>query len=77
MGNDNAHAKISPSSLARLFHCPGSFTLGEENPQPSRDSIYSLEGTKAHEVGEIALVTNQEALAVTDDEEMAHLGGIV
>lgn len=42
------HSKFSASGAARWFTCPGSVALSEG--VPSKDSIYSLEGTLAHEV---------------------------
>src|ERR1700678_4584771 len=52
------HAKFSASSMSRIEKCPGSVTLSEG--LPDRDSIYSIEGTKAHTVLE-TILTNKLA----------------
>lgn len=46
--HERAHSKYSASGSERYFNCPGSVELSEG--VPDRDSVYSLEGTKAHEV---------------------------
>ena len=48
-----AHAKLSASSSARWLNCPGSVQATENLPNPS--SKYALEGSAAHELGEICL----------------------
>lgn len=48
-----AHAKLSASSSARWLNCPGSVQATENLPNPS--SNYALEGSGAHELGEICL----------------------
>lgn len=51
-----AHSKFSASGAERWFNCPGSVVLNET--VPARDSVWSLEGTKAHEVLERTLKLN-------------------
>ena len=58
------HARFSPSSAERYIHCTPSLRLGEEHGPPDTGSVYTAEGTEAHELGEFLLRT---AL----DEEMA------
>lgn len=78
MGDNAAHAKLSPSSLYRVKECPGSFQLYTQYPPKPWESPYAIEGTKAHEVGEVALRTNQEVEAITEDEDMIyHVGRYV
>ena len=48
-----AHAKLSASSSARWLNCPGSVRATENLPNPS--SKYALEGSAAHELGELCL----------------------
>ncbi len=45
---ERAHSKFSASGSERWFNCPGSVELSEGVRQ--KDSIWSIEGTKAHEV---------------------------
>jgi hypothetical protein len=45
---ERKHSKFSASGSERWFNCPGSVRLSEGIP--SKDSIWSIEGTKAHEV---------------------------
>lgn len=57
-----AHSKYSASGAERYFNCPGSVALSEG--LPDKDSVWSLEGTKAHEVLErimLALMQNVNA----------------
>jgi hypothetical protein len=44
---ERKHSKFSASGSERWFNCPGSVALSEG--MPSKDSIWSIEGTKAHE----------------------------
>ena len=43
-----AHSKFSASGAERWFCCPGSVSLSEG--LPDKETIYSKEGTEAHEV---------------------------
>lgn len=47
------HSKMSPSSLYRRRACPGSYT--KEQGLDDTSSVYALEGSCAHEAGEICL----------------------
>lgn len=53
---ERKHAKFAASSAERYFNCPGSVALSEGIPP--KDNIYSLEGTRAHEVLE-SIVTSK------------------
>ena len=47
-----AHAKLAPSGAERWVNCPGSLMF---NDLPAKETIYSKEGTLAHEAAEKAL----------------------
>ena len=49
------HARFSPSSADRYIHCTPSLVLGEEYGPGDTGSVYSAEGTEAHELGEYLL----------------------
>ena len=49
------HARFSPSSADRYIHCTPSLRLGEEHGPPDTGSVYTAEGTEAHELGEYLL----------------------
>lgn len=51
--SERAHSKYSASGSERWFNCPGSVKISEGLPDVQ--TIYSEEGTKAHEVHEIYL----------------------
>jgi len=51
------HARFSPSSADRYIHCTPSLRLGEEHGPPDTGSVYTAEGTEAHELGEFLLRT--------------------
>lgn len=53
MNEQRKHSKYSASGAERWIHCPGSVSLSEG--VPDKDSPWSLEGTKAHEVLETIL----------------------
>lgn len=46
--SERKHSKFSASGSERWFNCPGSVELSEGIPD--RDTVWSIEGTKAHEV---------------------------
>jgi hypothetical protein len=46
------HAKLAPSSAERWVNCPGSLMF---NDLPGKETVYSKEGTLAHEAAEKAL----------------------
>lgn len=60
------HFRYGPSSSKRWLSCPGSIQLSKDCAR--EESIYAMEGTKAHGVAEAALKQNTDA--VCDDEEM-------
>ena len=53
----NRHARFSPSSADRYIHCTPSLRLGEEHGPPDTGSVFTAEGTEAHELGEFLLRT--------------------
>lgn len=57
--SERKHSKYSASGAERWFNCPGSVELSEG--VPSKDSVWSIEGTKAHEVLEELLLAAIEA----------------
>jgi len=78
MGDNAAHAKLSPSSLYRIKECSGSVQLYKQYPPTPWESPYAIEGTLAHEVGEVALNTRQPVSVITEDEDMIyHVGRYV
>lgn len=48
MHQERAHSKFSASGAERWFNCPGSVALSEG--VPDKDSVWSKEGTQAHEI---------------------------
>lgn len=46
-----SHARFAPSSAHRIYDCPASLTLNEQ--EPDREIIEAAEGTVAHHVAEI------------------------
>jgi hypothetical protein len=52
--NQRAHSKFSASGSERWLNCAASVALEEKSP-PSADSVWSIEGTRAHEVLEVVL----------------------
>lgn len=65
------HYRISPSSLHRVFNCPGSLRLSEQ--YESRSSSYADEGTLAHDLA-AQLLRGREVLAETA-EMQGHIEG--
>ena len=51
------HARFSPSSADRYIHCTPSLRLGEEYGPADTGSVFTAEGTEAHELGEYLLRT--------------------
>ena len=49
----SGHSKYPASGMDRIKECPGSAALSAT--QPSRDTVWTLEGTKAHKVLEVTL----------------------
>lgn len=58
-----AHAKLSPSAAERWINCPGSIRLSEQCP-PAPSSDYADEGTAAHALAELKVlsITNNVAI---------------
>ncbi len=56
----STHAKRAPSSAKRWIHCPGSVRLSEGYPDTS--SPQAREGTAAHELAEMSLAHNLDAI---------------
>ena len=53
--DEQEHSPLGPSSLSRIFACPGSFALSqlpEVKARGNRSSIYSAKGTFAHGLAE-------------------------
>lgn len=65
------HARFSPSSSDRIMACPASVKLSEAAP-PERESAYASEGTTAHGLAELWLLSGAvpEALNMAGREEM-------
>lgn len=58
---EKIHSKIGASSAYRWFACPGSVALASTMPkQPS--TIYAAEGTAAHELADMCLSTETDAI---------------
>lgn len=62
-----AHAKLSPSAADRWIHCPGSIRLAEQCP-PAGSTEYADEGTAAHALAELKVLslTNKVAVELFD-----------
>lgn len=53
------HSKLGASSASRWLNCPGSVKLSETLP-PQPSSEYALEGTAAHKLAEICLISKDK-----------------
>ena len=60
---EKQHARLSPSATKRWMTCPGSIGLTEKLGVENKSSKYAAEGTVAHEVHELCLLKNQDAIA--------------
>lgn len=69
---ERSHSACSPSSAYRFMACPGSIRLIAQAPA-QKDSIYALQGTAAHELGELCLANKQDAAEYVDRE----VGGFI
>lgn len=58
-----AHAKLSPSAADRWIHCPGSIRLAEQCP-PAGSTEYADEGTAAHALAELKVLSLTNKVAV-------------
>lgn len=68
-----AHSKYSASGSERWLNCAASVELEEMSP-PSKDTFWSLEGTRAHEVLEQILLGQEPILNFdTPDEMIEHV----
>lgn len=73
MTGPSAHAVLSPSSAHRWINCPASVRLSEKVHGPETVSIFALEGTKAHALGEMkaslefGFITRDEFSAAYDE----------
>jgi len=61
--SERKHSDYSASGSERWFNCPGSVALSRG--LPDRDSVWSIEGTKAHEVLE-RILTNDSSYNLAD-----------
>lgn len=64
-----AHAKLSASGAHRWMACPGS--VNAEGGRVDRTSSFAEEGTRAHDLMEIALKSGKPCRDLTQDREMA------
>ena len=55
------HAKLSASGSERWLNCPGS-VQAEENYPPGKSSPFAMEGSMAHELADLCLKNNKDAL---------------
>jgi hypothetical protein len=53
------HAILAPSKAEQWMTCPGSISLGLD--QPDKESTYAIEGTAAHELSAVCLETETSA----------------
>jgi hypothetical protein len=56
-----AHAKLSASGSSKWLNCPGSVQAEEKYP-PQGSSVFALEGTMAHEVADLCLKNEKDAI---------------
>lgn len=57
------HAKLGASSAHRWLNCPGSVSAIEALPIGDTSSPFAIEGTAAHELSEICLLSGEDAEA--------------
>ena len=53
-----SHARFAPSSAHRIYDCPASLLLNEN--EPDREIYEAAEGTVAHHIAEICARTRRE-----------------
>jgi hypothetical protein len=63
-----AHCNYAPSSAHRWLACPGCVKLSAE-AGPGESSVYAIEGTQAHSLGEYCLEHNFDPLKARVDEK--------
>lgn len=63
------HYKLSPSASKRWMNCPGSLKLSRGIP--NKDSVYSIEGTQAHDVAETCFKKACRAAVVAKNKDTA------
>lgn len=68
----NGHALISPSGVYRWGRCLGSLTGIHESRAKNPDSVASVEGTTAHYILELALITGQAPSKHTPETVTTH-----
>ena len=62
----SGHALFGPSTLPRVFRCPGSVRLAIVNNAPiHRESEYAREGSRAHAVAADALMSERDLASYT------------
>ena len=66
MTGPTAHAALGASSAYRWMACPGSVELTKDIPRKS--SAYSLEGTAAHAMGELAIKEGKDPVAYVGED---------
>lgn len=79
MTGERAHARLGASNAARWMACPGSVKLSEQAP-PKPPSPYAEEGTRAHKLAELALVSGKSPAAWQGDypdDMIGHVAGYV
>jgi len=65
-----AHASLGASNAHRWLYCPGS--VKAEDGLPNTSSPFAEEGTRAHDLAELALTTVPAALDLFEDQDMAN-----
>ena len=60
------HAKLSASGSGKWLNCPGSVKAEEAYP-PQESSPFAIEGSRAHELGELCLKNNKDAIDFLGD----------
>ena len=63
---DRKHSKFSASGSERWLNCAPSMALEELSP-PSKDNVWSIDGTKTHEVHEALLKMYNEGVPLTKE----------
>ena len=69
--SSRAHAKLSASGSSRWLNCPGS--VKAEEPYKNESSIYAQEGTLAHEVADLCLQKEKDAVFYVGKKVTDHI----